>query len=344
MYKQQGVIVGKFYPFHYGHVHLIRSAIPRCEKLTVLVCSLPTERIHGELRYEAVKEFFSNEPSVTVIHVDTVMPQYPEEDPNFWQLWCDLVRTHVPNVDVLFTSEAYGDPFAEHLGVPHICVDVDRRNEHISGTEIRKDIYTNWHWMPAPMQSKLQKRVCIIGPESTGKSTLADQLSRHWSIDVVSEYGRDHVADISTDALVAKDFLDIALKHRELEDSLFLPKNKYAQLCPVVLVDTNAYITMVFYIMYQVRNQFEHNEEIYETLYAMALDRSRYDLYLVTNTDIPWVNDGQREFGEFRDKIFQSTLEYVEGCPHVVVSGFGEERFNNAKTALTEWIATWKTI
>jgi cytidyltransferase-like protein len=78
----KGLIIGKFMPLHMGHVHLIDFAQSYVEKLTVVVCSIKSEPIHGKIRYEWVKEMF---PNVKVIHLTDENPQEPKDHPRFWK-------------------------------------------------------------------------------------------------------------------------------------------------------------------------------------------------------------------------------------------------------------------
>ncbi|MCX7999646.1 MAG: adenylyltransferase/cytidyltransferase family protein, partial [Leptospiraceae bacterium] len=118
--KTNGLILGKFYPFHNGHKYLIEEALKRCDHLTVLVCSLKRETIDGKLRYKWVKETF---PNVNVIHVTDENPQYPEEHPDFWEIWkATIQRAHPEPIHVLFTSEYYGNPLSQVLSCRHECI------------------------------------------------------------------------------------------------------------------------------------------------------------------------------------------------------------------------------
>ena len=139
LYKS-GYVLMKAMPFHNGHKFLIDTAIVNSEKVTVIVGSLPTEPIPGNIRFKWVKEQYRTNPNVTVVHCNEVLPQYPEEHPDFWNIWVDVVKRYCPaDIDVIFTSESYGDPYAKHLGIKHHLVDIDRKLVPVSGTLVRKD-------------------------------------------------------------------------------------------------------------------------------------------------------------------------------------------------------------
>ncbi len=131
-------------------MHLIETAQRRVDHLTVLVCSLQREPIPGALRYQWVRELY---PTVNVQHSTEEVPQYPEEHPDFWNIWLNIIRRYVPTgPDYVFTSEAYGDPLAAILGARHICVDIDRKIFPVSGTAVRENPRAHWALIPPPVQ------------------------------------------------------------------------------------------------------------------------------------------------------------------------------------------------
>lgn len=131
-------------------MHLIQYAMRRVDHLTVLVCSLEREPIPGHLRYRWVKELF---PGVDVQHFAEDVPQYPEEHPDFWNIWLGVVRRYVPaGPDYVFTSETYGDRLAGILGAQHVCVDLKREVFPVSGTAVRENPRACWELIPPQVQ------------------------------------------------------------------------------------------------------------------------------------------------------------------------------------------------
>src|SRR6185436_8506799 len=90
-----GFTLGKFMPPHAGHLHLIREARKQTEKLIVLVCSIEKEPIPGSMRYEWMKDIFSDDPNVEIIHVTNEVPSYPHEHPDFWNIWIPLLKHYI---------------------------------------------------------------------------------------------------------------------------------------------------------------------------------------------------------------------------------------------------------
>ena len=88
----RGFLLGKFMPPHAGHVFLCRTAAQLCDRLTVLVCSLPGDPIPGEKRFEWMRELL---PGVTVVHHDRPVPQEPQDHPDFWDIWRKPNRSRI---------------------------------------------------------------------------------------------------------------------------------------------------------------------------------------------------------------------------------------------------------
>ena len=129
-----GLVLGKFLPCHAGHAYLIETARRAVDELTVLVCSIAREPMSGVQRYEWVREAH---PDCRVIHVAEEVPRSPEESPDFWPIWTDLIHRYAGPVDRVFTSETYGDELAARLNATHTCVDLPRKMFPVSGTAIR---------------------------------------------------------------------------------------------------------------------------------------------------------------------------------------------------------------
>jgi HTH-type transcriptional regulator, transcriptional repressor of NAD biosynthesis genes len=145
-----GFLLGKFLPLHRGHMYLIDTARQQVDELTVLVCTLKREPIPGQLRYEWVKSLY---PDVNVIHYAEDIPQTPDEHPDFWVIWHDLIRQYVPvGPDFVFSSEHYGDKLAEVLGARHICADLPRLKYPVSGTAVRENPKAMWGLIPPVVQ------------------------------------------------------------------------------------------------------------------------------------------------------------------------------------------------
>src|SRR5688500_10481303 len=152
----RGLVLGKFLPYHAGHAHLIRTARAAVDELVVLVCSIEREPIPGALRYGWVRD---SHPDCRVVHVAEEVPQAPGDDASFWPIWIDLIARRAGAIDVVFTSEDYGDELARRIGARHLSVDPSRLTFPVSGTAVRADPIRHWELIPTAVRPYFVRRV-----------------------------------------------------------------------------------------------------------------------------------------------------------------------------------------
>lgn len=316
---KQGVIIGKFMPVHAGHQHLVDTARAQCERLTVMVCSLPDEPVPGELRYNWMKELY---PELDIIWSTDEVPSNPWEHPDFWNIWKSTILARVPKPDVLFSSEKYGDELSRVLGCKHVCVDLQREKYHISGTKVRADPYAWWELIPPPVRAYYARRVCIVGSESTGKTTLAAALAKRFATEWVPEYAIEYLRNGNSDIHTLSDFENIARGQLASEDAKARTANR------VLFCDTDLMTTSIWSRHYLGScPEWVQNE-------SMA---RKYDLYLLTDIDIPWVESRWRDCGDRRKEIHDRFVKEltVRNIKFVTIQGTTpEERLDKASEAV----------
>lgn len=313
-----GLVLGRFIPPHLGHQYLIDFAQNYVDELLLIVGTRPDDLIVGELRLSWLKEMA---PRARIIHVNDENPS--EIHPRYWQIWEQTLRAALPYIpDYIFASEDYGWKLAELLGMQYIPVNHQRTLVPVSGTLLRSNPMQYWRYLPPVVRPYFVKRVCIHGPESTGKSTLAIDLARHFQTVFVEEYARG-LLDFKNGQCDYEDIEKIARGHRASEEALARQANK------VLFSDTGLITTIVWSnVLFGTCPAW-----IYE-----AADAMTYDLYLVTDIDVPWVDDNQRYFSdaaqrqEFLDLCIQALEE--RNHPYVMISGTWEERLAKAIQAV----------
>lgn len=312
-----GLVLGRFLPPHLGHQYLIDFAQHYVDELLLVVGTRPTDVIPGELRLNWLKEMA---PRARIIHVNDENPE--ETHPQYWQIWENTLRAALPFIpDYIFASEDYGWKLAELLEMEYIPVNHPRTLVPISATQIRADPLRYWHYLPPVVRPYYVKRVCIYGPESTGKSTLTIDLARHFETVYVEEYARG-LLDFQNG--LCKDLGDIeriARGHRA--STLALAR----QAKRVLFCDTDLLTTTVW------------SNALFGTCPAWlykAADAMSYDLYLVLDIDVPWVDDSQRFFKEERQEFMNLCLQALEQRkhPYMLIRGTWEERFSQAVQAV----------
>lgn len=311
---RRGLIVGKFYPPHRGHKHLIDTAQAQVDELYVIVCQKPGEDPRGELRAAWLREIH---PQAHVLLIDDT---YDENDSRVWAENSIRWLGFVP--DVVFTSEEYGPRFAEHLGCEHVFVDPPRRNVPISGTQVRADPLGSWEYLEPPVRAYYAVRVCLVGAESTGKSTLAASLAAHYGTVWVREYGREYSEEKlrreGAYRWTSEEFTHIAAMQCRREDEAAGRSNR------VLISDTDAFTTGIWHRRYLNERSADVD--------AIAAAHQRPDLYLLTRVDIPFVQDGTRDGEQIRGWMHDVFVEELtrEQRPFKIVSGSQQERFRQA--------------
>ena len=307
----RGFLLGKFLPPHAGHIYLCQSAAALCDRLTVLVCSLPNDPISGAERFRWMKELL---PNVAVVHHTAIVPQEPKDHPDFWPIWKNICRSaHPEPIDFVYGSENYVLRLAAELEAEPVLIDPERLTFPVSGTAVRSDPATNWRFLPGPVRQHFQKRVVLVGAESVGKSTMASKLAAHFSTPYLPEYGRTYDAAKMDRTWGPADFITISTRHRALRDTLAPSAG------PVLIEDTDPLLTLVW-------------QQYLTGLPAQSRKISDLaNIYLLLDADIPWHDDGTRYQSNTADRLaFQVLCEEIlleNQAQFIRISGTHDARF-----------------
>lgn len=164
------------------------------------------------------------------------------------------------------------------------------------------------------------RTICLHGPESTGKSTMAPRLAQHFDGQCIAEFGRTYCEQFGTDLTMA-DLIMIAHAHDAKTHAAV------AQGRLPVILDTDPLMTAVWADML-----FGKRDPWFDQWQNTA------DLYLLFDIDLPWVDDGTRMFGtdEARRRFFDLSRRELErrGVPWALVGGEGSRRYLNALAAI----------
>jgi NadR type nicotinamide-nucleotide adenylyltransferase len=313
-----GLILGRFMPPHVGHQYLIEFASNYVSQLTVLIRGRARDVIAGDQRVYWLREMFP-EVSVILVHDDRA-PKEGEVDTTFYNRWNLKIRQQVPTgLDYLFASEKYGPRLAEMLGAKYVPVDPARQTVPISATHIRTDPLAHWEFLPPCVRPYYLRRICVLGPECTGKSTLAASLAQHYATCFVGEYPRV--------LRTAKHDLEPADVQRAARGQLAAEFAQARRANRVMFLDTDL-LTLQFW---SERRFGACPEWIREE----AKGR-QYDLYLVTDIDVPFVGEPRNDEPEQRRAFLQRCLDTLEtrGMAYVRLSGTWEQRFEKAVAAV----------
>ena len=173
-------------------------------------------------------------------------------------------------------------------------------------------------------------KIVLFGPESTGKTTLAIQLAKHYSTVWVQEYARPYLQKVWNQerrTCELKDILPIAFGQMALENRLAKRADK------VLICDTDLLETKVY------------SQEYYSGYVDPLLEKgsrdSNYDLYFLTYIDTPWVADDLRDRPEQREEMFLAFKKALQdnNKSYILLKGDKENRFRLAIEAIDKIIS-----
>ena len=342
---QRGLVVGKFAPLHRGHEHLIQHAFDACDEVIILsYCKPEFTGCEAERREQWLEKLFpaarvlvaTDARLVSSLADGAGFREVPSNDADeiIHRRFCGFLCQQVlgVNVEAVFTSEDYGEGFAAELtryfreqdsAVPevrHVLVDRARKVVPVSGTLLRADVHANRGWLSPAVYASFVRRICLLGGESSGKSTLAEALARELDTCHVTEYGRD-LWELKKGALVFDDMLQIAERQIASEEEAARRANRY--LC----CDTSP-LTTLFYS----HHLFGRAEPALQRL----ADRP-YDLTVLCEVDFPFVQDGTRQSESLRSIQHNWYLRELaeRAIPFLLVTGSVADRVRAVGQALT---------
>jgi len=309
---KRGLVIGKFLPIHKGHIALIEFAAAQCDELIVSMSYTPQDPIDPELRFSWLQKIFQDQPT---IKPERVLDDFDDETLPLnerTQKWAAFITERYPLVDVLFSSEDYGEPFAAHLGIPHVEFDSLRDKFPVSGTQIREQPFQYWNFIPNEVRPYFVKKICFYGTESTGKSVMAKRMAERYQTTFVPEVAREV---ITSNDFNREDIMAIGRKQTERIFQQLRKANKIL-FCDTDLITTQIYSRHYLGVVPSVLYEFEK--------------MVHYDQYFLFDIDVPWVGDGLRDLGETKErqemfKIFKGELER-RAINYVMVRGDWSER------------------
>lgn len=331
--KKVGLIIGKFLPIHNGHLFFINKAATQMDKLIVIVDENPTadKKIAAAAgikypdlltRTKWMTSIFKDADHVEVV---AMSEEGISEPPLGWKEWSDRVKETVKDLGVthIYTSdssykEGYDKYFPEWQ---HVFFDNERAaTDGISATQVRSDMTKYWGKLPSVVRAFYTKKICLIGGESVGKTTLVRAMAKAFGTSWSEEYGRayceneigsyyDHNGFLLTDK---SDYEKIVIEQEHQNEKAFRTANVFA------LIDTDAIYTQYFY-----EKQFGETNELIEQM----IKRQKEDyIYIFISGDVPFVDDGYRT-GHSRDEVKKFYSKYIS-FDYEINASTHEERFD----------------
>jgi HTH-type transcriptional regulator, transcriptional repressor of NAD biosynthesis genes len=329
------LVIGKFYPPHAGHHELIRAASASARRVTVVVMAASVESIPLQDRVAWLRDTHAG-TNVTVTGIVDDVPVDMESD-TIWRAHVELMKqalravTQDP-VDAVLTPEAYGPELARRFGAR--LLPSPARLGYTSGPLVRADVAAHWTWLAPAVRAGLALRVVLVGAESTGKTTLAEQISERlrarggaWTrVEWVGEVGRDETvaklraagenASVTDIRWATPDFVRIAQAQAAAEEAAARRGG------PVLVCDTDAFATGIWHERYLGKR---------DAAVEAAGTAAPFHLYLLTHhDDVPFVDDGVRDGEHIRAWMTDTFVQRLVGRQWHWLRGGREERLERA--------------
>ncbi len=305
-----GLIVGRFLPPHAGHQLLVDTASALADAIVLLLVVSDDDSIPADLREQWLHAMF---PAVRIARC--AAPTLTDGG------GVAAIKRCVPGkVDLVFAGDGDEVAFASSLGARYVQIDPHNQSVPVRSRDVRADPQAYWPFLPEPVRPHYAKTICLHGPESTGKSTLAPTLAAHFETLWLPEYGRTYCETFGL-ALTMADLLAIGRTHQAMTEAA-------KKLCNRTLIlDTDPLMTAAWAEML-----FDASDPWFGGFQDVA------DLYLLLDIDMPWIDDGTRFFGGDRERrrFFDCARDQLErrGIAYALIGGPPEERFDRALDAI----------
>lgn len=322
---QRGIIVGKFCPLHRGHEYAIRTMLDACEEGFILSYTNPEfPGFDPEKRHRWLIQLFPQARVLVLGAADA--PPNDADDLTQRKFVARICRERLhTTVDAVFSSEDYGEGFAQELAkqfsqaVQHISVDPLRLRHPVSGTQLRADVLAHRDQLSPIVYADFVQRICLLGGESTGKSTLAKALASHFHTNHVAEYGRE-LWEVQNGHLDFADMLLIAKTQVAREQTAAQGSNRF------LFCDTSPLTTLLYsqHLFGRVAPELE------------TLSRRDYSLHILCAPDFPFHQDGTRQNAAFRgaqNVWYRAALKRL-AVPWIEVCGSERERIRQVENCI----------
>jgi NadR type nicotinamide-nucleotide adenylyltransferase len=311
---KRGLVFGKFMPLHRGHQRLIEHALEASDALTVVVYDSSPPGVYPamplEVRARWIAELYPDTEAVVPLSDPRREPN-DGDDPMHAELYAAQLA-FLGRFDRVFSGEPDYQRFASFIGAEHVVVE-RARSVPVSGTAIRKDIYGARAWLDDRVYASLIQKVALVGTESTGKTTLAQELARRLDTVWAPEYGRE--LWVEQGGVSFADFLKIARTQHRREEELCREARGF------LFCDTTPWTTLHWCLWMHGSADPRLHEFAEQTI-------SDYEWFLCAD-DFAWKQDGSRVMADGDARRFQeqqvADLDR-RGVGYIVLEGSPEQR------------------
>lgn len=318
-----GVILGKFMPPHEGHVALVRTASYLVDRLMIILSASNNDPISPLIRKSWMENLF---PKAVVIVVNNGDQPLASDSPE----WAPIIRGfHPETIDRVIGSEEYIVKLAGALNAQHFILDPMWMAYPANSVEVREDPFSHWESIPGYVRPYFQKRLTMVGPESTGKSYMADLLAQKFGGPYVPEYGRPYEKFRAAGDYRAEELHYIVDGHVAHRKTLSMKAG------PILFEDTDPLLTAVWAEML-----LGHSLPDLEARIELP------DHYLLLDANAPWEEDPLRYYGkqDQRQKFFTKIKSKLDAfnASYTLITGDWAERETQAIAVVEKMLKTPK--
>ncbi|MBE5809343.1 MAG: nicotinamide-nucleotide adenylyltransferase [Clostridiales bacterium] len=332
-----GMYGGSFDPLHLGHISDIIKAAAVCEELYVVISWCEgRESTSKEMRYRWILNSTRHLPNVKILMVEDKAVSKEEYNTDYyWEKGAaDIKQAIGKPLDAVFCGSDYlGTNRFESLYCPESeVIYFDRAEVPISSTDIRTWASGHWDYIPAVCRGHYARKVLIVGGESTGKSTLVQNLALAYNTNFVAEVGRT-VCEYAggEELMIADDMYEILLRHKVAIMDAAARSNR------LLFVDTDA-ITTLFYSHFLLAEPGQ--QRICGQLASAINEITSWDLVIYLEPDVAFVQDGTRSETIHQDRekysIQIKQLLQAHNITYHEISGDYLQRFEKAKQLIEQ--------
>lgn len=293
---------------HKGHqamVEFARFLVGSNGFLDVFISDRSHEPVTAMQRIHAFRDAnqFLNDACVAnfVQHSDDNAPQNPST-PEEWNYWKSTVLGNEEEgyYDYIVASEPYGKTMANLIGAEFIPFDMDRAFMPMKGTNIRQDLFNNMHNVLPGLAKNFVCKVTMFGQESTGKTTMTNELHKKFKTRsyMIHEFARPYLEVMDDVTITDEKMWSIAEGQYALQNVAYQHPDR-----PFVFQDTDLASTVGYHGVYGG----EPHPKLFEWM-----EKTKSDLYVVMNDEIPFEKDILRYGGDIRETTKQYWIDLLE--------------------------------